>query len=536
MLFTRTAPSIQWRIRADLRGPLLDSNRLRIDEWRRNGQLEEIKNSPHRAIYRVQLPEIDCHIKHYTPGDWRSRVRELLRGCKARNEFALAERLADLGIATPAPIGWGRESDGLGSKSCWLITRTVPGRSLLQMLESESHSPSERQRLAESLGRFLALLHRAGVVHQDLHPGNILVTPSGEFSLLDLHCVRLALPVSWKQRRDNMVVFNRFFMLRASRTDRLRFWQAYSDASKIDFPADQAGREVERRTLASNLKFWHARDRRCLHENKYYRRIELDGAHGWRVSGLVDAVLQESLGQIGIKDARLLKSGPSSTVAEIRTTVGGRSIRAILKRFHRPRALDPLLARVRPSPALRSWINGHALVERCLPTARPLAVGRTANNETLLVTEFIDNAVELSKWIDGLRQRRPDEIREQLRNAIPAVARAIRELHERGLSHRDLKAANILVAPEGRIWFIDLVGVRRQTSVSDETRAANLTRLNASFVEHPLITRTDRLRFLRAYLLWALQGRGGWKEWWRRIADRTQAKVERNRRTGRVLA
>lgn len=536
MFFIRTAPSIQWRIRADLRGTLLDSNRLRIDDWRRSGQLEEIKNSPHRAIFRVRLPEIDCHIKHYTPGDWRSRVRELLRGCKARREFALAERLADLGIATPAPIGWGRETDGLGSKSCWLITRTVPGRSLLELLETESLPPAERQRLAESLGRFLALLHRAGVIHQDLHPGNILVTPSGEFSLLDLHCVRLSLPVSWKQRRENMIVFNRFFMLRASRCDRLRFWQAYSAGSTIGLPADQAGREIERRTLASNQQFWQARDRRCLHENKYYRRISMDGVRGWRVSGLDDASLQEMLSHAGNKNAHLLKSGPSSTVSETRTTVAGRQIRAILKRFHRPRAIDPLLARVRPSPALRSWVNGHALVERRLPTARPLAVGRTRHNETFLVTEFIDDAVELSKWIEDIHRCRHDAAREQLRGMIPNVARAIRALHERGLSHRDLKAANVLIAPGSRVWFIDLVGVRRQSFVPRETRAANLTRLNASFVAHALMTRTDRLRFLRSYLQWGLFGRGGWKDWWRNIADLTQAKVDRNRRSGRMLA
>jgi len=33
-----------------------------------------------------------------------------------------------------------------------------------------------------------------------------------------------------------------------------------------------------------------------------------------------------------------------------------------------------------------------------------------------------------------------------------------------------------------------------------------------------------------------LHGKTGWKEWWRDIERATQAKVERNRRTGRPLA
>jgi hypothetical protein len=115
----------------------------------------------------------------------------------------------------------------------------------------------------------------------------------------------------------------------------------------------------------------------------------------------------------------------------------------------------------------------------------------------------------------------------------------IRQLHTRGLAHRDLKAANILTsdtAGDARFWFIDLVGVTRPGRVSARLRAQNLARLNASFIAHPLVTQRDKLRFLRAYLAWNLRGKGGWKRWWRRIECATRAKVERNRRSGRPLA
>jgi hypothetical protein len=64
----------------------------------------------------------------------------------------------------------------------------------------------------------------------------------------------------------------------------------------------------------------------------------------------------------------------------------------------------------------------------------------------------------------------------------------------------------------------------------------NLARLHASFHQHPGLTRTDKLRFLRVYMQWGLFGRERWKRWWRRIERATQAKVARNARSGRPLA
>ena len=63
----------------------------------------------------------------------------------------------------------------------------------------------------------------------------------------------------------------------------------------------------------------------------------------------------------------------------------------------------------------------------------------------------------------------------------------------------------------------------------------NLARLHTSFRDHPALTRTDKLRFLRVYLQWGLFGRERWKGWWRAVAEATQAKVARNARSGRPL-
>src|SRR5205814_7739805 len=122
--------------------------------------------------------------------------------------------------------------------------------------------------------------------HTALHPGNLLLRlgPDGrpELYLIDIYAVRLGPPLDRRRSRDNLVVLNRWFALRASRPDRLRCWRAYCAAraapgeppglsrragrhavqtAGINPAARRAGvraREIEGETVVSNLPFWRA--------------------------------------------------------------------------------------------------------------------------------------------------------------------------------------------------------------------------------------------------------------------------------------
>jgi serine/threonine protein kinase len=168
-------------------------------------------------------------------------------------------------------------------------------------------------------------------------------------------------------------------------------------------------------------------------------------------------------------------------------------------------------------------------------------------HEGYLLAEKIEDAVDLREFLDQLCSGKKPSAhrREMVRQSIKKVGEVIRDLHARRLSHRDLKAANLLVTtdhspPTTRqspiaIWFIDLVGVVRHWKLGHKLRAKNLARLHASFCAHSGLTRTDKLRFLRAYLHWGLHGKEGWKKWWRWIDRATRAKVARNLKRGRPL-
>jgi tRNA A-37 threonylcarbamoyl transferase component Bud32 len=506
-----------------------------LDRWIASGAAEIVKSGPHRTVYRMALPAGTVYVKHCRVSGVRSWCRELLRPAKARLEFENLLALHDRGIDAVVPLAWGAADSGRPGES-FLITESREGAIPFLAYADSPPSPQARIHLARALGQFFAKLHDVGVAHPDPHPGNLLVELSAarvpRFSLIDLHAVRLTRPLSWPESRANLILFNRWFQLRASRADRLRFWHAYR-RSRTALPTASASqfakqaREVERGTAASNLRFWQSRASRCLGVNRYFRQVKAGSIRGHAVADLPERVLNllakpDSLFEQ--HDSRILKDSRTSTVAEIVLPYPGGSRRLILKRVNVRHWFELVKNVLRPSAVLRSWWNGHTLRDRWLPTPRPLAAlhryrfGLPA--EGYLLTEKVAD---------------PRQLRAAPPHAIGQLARMLRAMHDRAVSHRDLKASNLLLEMGYSPMLIDLVGVRAGESVSFARRARELARLNASFLTCHAVTSTVRLRFLSAYLSAGERPSRDWKEWWSAISGATQAKIAKNQRSGRPL-
>jgi tRNA A-37 threonylcarbamoyl transferase component Bud32 len=564
---------VRWQVLPEWRHLLFGANGFRLDEWLRSGLAHVVKNGPHRTVYRVALPGLCIYLKHHRLPDVRAWLRQLVRPAKARMEFERALAVAALRVPTVSPVALGERCSGSGPSESFLITQGLEDTESLSDFIEKTLPRFERQRrtrlhklLATALGEFVAGLHDAGIVHKDLHAANLLIRlgPGDHPSLylIDLHDVCLRRALNWRVSRDNLVMLNRWFALRASRPDRHRFWRAYCRARRQmrgGWPGTagyQAGltranrlafqdsaRDLEQRTWLSNLRFWRHRDRRCLVTNRYYYRLQSEAVVGCAVRdldrGAMASLLADPDAPFQQPGAMLLKDSRSSTVAEFDLVIGGTVRRVIYKRFRVTAWSDPWLSLLRRSPGLRSWINGHGLRERCLPTARPLAVFHRRHGplayEGYLLTEKIPEAVDLHRFVAGLAELDKGERRSDFHRRIEQVARLVSELHRRQISHRDLKASNVLVSREA-VWLIDLVGVTPYRKLSRRRRVQNLARLHASFHRGPILTRTDKLRFLRVYLRWGLLGREGWKHWWREVCAATQAKIRQNARNGRPLA
>jgi tRNA A-37 threonylcarbamoyl transferase component Bud32 len=568
-----TAGGVRWHVLPECRERLFSPDGIRLDEWLHGGQALVVKHGPHRTVYSVRLPGLSFYLKHYRTWDLRSRLRQLIRPAKARMEFDRALAVAARQVPTTVPLAVGERRHGPIAGESFLLTRSLEdARPLGVFLEqtvpgwAPTRQAQFRQRLAWALGVLIARLHDAGIAHPDLHAGNLLLRldlgDRPHLYLIDLHAVRLARPLGWRASRENLVILNRWFILRASRGDRLRFWLAYCQARSIppasgEHTAPPAAlralrfglaRDLEQRTWASNLCFWRHRDRRCFATNRYYYRFRSALAAGYAVRDLGRDALANLVADPDAPfrrpDAKLLKDSPSSTVVELDLAVNGVLRRVIYKRFRTRAWNNRWVSRLRPAPALRSWEYGHGLRERCLPTPRPLAVFHRRRwglpSAGYLLTEKVPDAVDLRRYLADLDTRGAPSRRPLLHQTLEHVARLVRELHRRQLSHRDLKAANLLISRDASagesLWLIDLVGVQRYGKLPRLRRVQNLARLHASFYDTASLTRTDKLRFLRTYLQWGLFGRTGWKRWWREINQATQAKVNRNARNGRPLA
>src|SRR5262249_12377943 len=188
---------------------------------------------------------------------------------------------------------------------------------------------------------------------------------------------------------------------------------------------------------------------------RYFRRVQGGDMAGHVVSDLPAEVLDELLADPDAPfrrpDRVVLKESRSSAVVEFDLPGLDGPRRVVYKRFAVTRWTDPWTALVRPTPALRSYILGHGLRLRCLPTPRPLGVWhrrqRGLLHEGYLLTEKVHGARDLTAYVRDLGARPGAERQDELRRLIEQVAALVRDLHHRRLSHRDLKAPNLLVAP-----------------------------------------------------------------------------------------
>ncbi len=472
-----------------------------------------------------------------------ARAGALLRSPAVR-EFLVASALRKVGLPVPEPLLLLRRVNGCDV----LFSRWIVGaRDLAAVWRDESFGPQQRRELARELGALVRRLHAAGVVHCDLHPGNVLVDPTAapadRLWLIDFHRAHPArgsgrgnagaappigrapfgrTRVPFAPRRD-LLDLDHFFHCRATATEKLHFLAGYGGRS---WPADRATRHAFLRRLAalaeaSRDRFHRHHEQRCDGRGRAFAPITVPSGRGVSALPMPETLKLwiwnwhlrpvSSRGDLG----ELIHRGGASEVWRVQ--VDGCPL--AVKLFDDRGGLRRL---ARGSRARRVWRNLFRLQMAELATPRTLlfleSTTRMRRPESLLVTEFLEEHEMLHRHLEhrGIDRSWP---------LLCELARALARLHDSGLTHRDLKAENLLVPPAAdRIVFVDADGIRRQRRIDLPRAARDLMRLNASFPDFQRVTWRARHRFLALYRTNRQHDRPPLAELWRAVARLTAIK------------
>ncbi len=144
------------------------------------------------------------------------------------------------------------------------------------------------------------------------------------------------------------------------------------------------------------------------------------------------------------------------------------------------------------SKGRRAYHNGARLRE--IGVSCPRMVGyaeRRPFGPALIVTELAEDAVRFDLWALEYGVPRP---------TVHALARFVRDLHDRGVSHTDLSPRNILIHPSdpaGDFLLLDYEDARIDRCVDRRTRLKNLHHLHERVIGY--VSVRDQLRFLHTY-------------------------------------
>ncbi|HXX48061.1 MAG TPA: lipopolysaccharide kinase InaA family protein [Myxococcota bacterium] len=320
----------------------------------------------------------------------------------AREARALARAHA-LGVDVPELLAQGES---------WTATRWQDAR------------PAARGDLPLLL-RAIGDAHARGMLHGDLHLGNLLVR--GDRALfLDLQRARFLpwIPPLLRRRELGFFAYSLLEPL-PPELEGVRFWR---------------DRRAQRR--------WRSRTARCLAETGGFTAFVHAGERGFRRRDADAAALAGALA--ALPGLIPLKSRPNGKLY--------RRAPWMVKEF------------AHAADAKRAWVGGNGLEARGIATCRPLAwAGR------FLVME--DGGATLSDWVDAEFAKSGADDRAELARALGGL---LAQLHGRGVYHADLKANNVVWRPGEPPRLLDYGRVRFGARVSRRRRVKNLAQLNAA--------------------------------------------------------
>jgi hypothetical protein len=215
-----------------------------LDAARGRG-LRRVRRSRHAETWFGRLGDTgpDVFIKVLAPTSGVEAIKCAVRGSRALHVAAISDELGRAGIGVPRVILYGSETHG-GREV--VITERAPGHMVPRWLKGGREQVAFKRALLRTLGGQIASLHRAGFIHGDLTPFNVVVAGDREpprISFIDHERTRrVRLVRTARARLRNLVQLGRFDLAGLATTDRMRVWNAYAQAMRLGDPRGERNR------------------------------------------------------------------------------------------------------------------------------------------------------------------------------------------------------------------------------------------------------------------------------------------------------
>ena len=148
----------------------------------------------------LRYQEVELVVKAFQIPNLVNRIAYgLFRSSKAQRSFEYAERLQQLGIGTPQPIGYYTERKNLlFHRSYYVSRRSVCPYTFTDLIQQPF---AEEEAILQAIARTTAQLHEQGLLHKDYSRGNILfaLTEQGvKVEIIDLNRIRFK-QIGWME-------------------------------------------------------------------------------------------------------------------------------------------------------------------------------------------------------------------------------------------------------------------------------------------------------------------------------------------------
>ena len=160
-----------------------DARRYRLDSRIATGGMGEVWRATDTTLGRTVAVKV---LKHEYADDAAFRTR-------FETEARHAAALGHPGIASVFDFGEARSADGSPHPRPYLVMELVEGEPLSALLQQgRPMDPQVVSDLMAQAASALAAAHAAGIVHRDVKPANLMITPDGTVKITDFGIARAA--------------------------------------------------------------------------------------------------------------------------------------------------------------------------------------------------------------------------------------------------------------------------------------------------------------------------------------------------------